>query len=185
MLRAIRRGKLEIGKYSYVASNLKVISRDKTTKVTIGKFCSIGGGVTLMTFGCHNTDWVTTYPFGHVHKGVFHMFDGTGHPKKELPIVIGNDVWIGGNVTIIGGVTVGDGAVIAANSHVVKDVAPYAIVGGNPAKFIRSRFEHPIPVKLQMIKWWNWSEKVINEMTPYLCSPDMSRFFEEVKKRGL
>lgn len=82
--------------------------------------------------GNHRTDWLTTYPFGHIHKDIFTNFSGVGHPATKGSVVIGNDVWIGTNVTIMSGVSIGDGAVIANNSHVVKDVLPYSIVGGNP-----------------------------------------------------
>ena len=71
-------------------------------------------------------------------------------------VIIGNDVWIADNVTIMSGVRIGDGAVIACNSHVVKDVEPYSIVGGNPAKFIKHRFTQEQIECLLKIKWWNW-----------------------------
>lgn len=126
------------GQYSYGKCNVLNWGEPYTLKV--GKFCSIGGNVTVYTGGNHRCDWVTTYPFGHVHKNIFNTFDGKGHPKSNGDVIIGNDVWIGSNTTIMSGVVVGDGSVIANSSHVVKNVEPYSIIGGNPAKLIKYRF---------------------------------------------
>ena len=91
-------------------------------------------------------------------------------------MVIGNDVWIADNVTIMSGVHIGDGAVIANNSHVCKDVAPYTIVGGNPAKLIKKRFKEEQIEKLMEIKWWDWTDEEINKVAPALCNPDIDGF---------
>jgi virginiamycin A acetyltransferase len=85
-------------------------------------------------------------------------------------VIIGNDVWIGANVTIMSGVTIGDGVVIANNSHVVKDVEPYSLIGGNPAKLIKYRFTPEQIEKLLKIKWWYWDDEKINTFTPLLCN---------------
>ena len=145
-------------------------------KVTAGNYCSVADNVHIWLGGNHNTSWVTTYPFGHVHKEVFNNFNGAGHPKTNGDVVIGNDVWIGSNSTIMSGVTIGDGSVIANNSHVVKNVEPYSIVGGNPARFIKYRFTKEQIEKLLEIKWWNWEESKINEFTPLLCSKNIDEF---------
>ena len=126
--------------------------------------------MTIYLGGNHRTDWVSTYPFGHIHQGVFDRFDGSGHPSTRGDVVIGNDVWIGDGVTIMSGVRIGDGAVIAANSHVVKDVEPYTLVGGNPARFIKYRFSREHIEKLLAIQWWNWEDDKINRLSPLLCS---------------
>ena len=136
----------------------------------VGNFCSIAKDVTIFLGGNHRTDWVTTYPFGHIHKELFNTFDGNGHPATNGDVTIGNDVWIGYNVTIMSGVTIGDGAVIAANSHVVKNVEPYTIVGGNPAKHIKYRFTPEQIEKLLEIKWWFWEDDKINKFIPLLCN---------------
>ncbi len=130
-------------------------------KATIGKFCSIAEGVTLFLGGQHNTDWVSTYPLR-----IMLDLEGKnqdGHPFGKGDILIGNDVWIGRNASIMSGVKIGNGAVIAANAHVVKDVEPYSIVGGNPAKCLKFRFSPEQIEKLQTIAWWDWEISKIKE----------------------
>ncbi len=163
-----------MGKYSYGAPNIKW--NHPNTKCVIGNFCSIAAGVNIYLGGNHRTDWVSTYPFGHIHKEKFNLFDGKGHPGSKGDVIIGNDVWIGSNVTIMSGVKIGDGAVIANNSHVVKDVEPYSITGGNPAKFIKYRFTKEQIEKLLQIKWWFWEDSKINTFSPLLCSDNIDNF---------
>ena len=93
-------------------------------------------------------------------------------------MIIGNDVWISANVTIMSGITIGDGAVIAHNSHVVKNVEPYSVIGGNPAKLIKYRFTPEQIEKLLEIKWWNWDDEKINEFTPLLCNNNIDEFIK-------
>jgi virginiamycin A acetyltransferase len=111
-----------------------------------------------------------------MNKNVFNNFDGTGHPSTKGNVIIGNDVWIAENATIISGVTIGDGAVIANNSHVVKNVEPYSIVGGNPAKLIKYRFTKDQIDKLLSIKWWYWTDNKINENIHLLCNNNIDNF---------
>jgi acetyltransferase-like isoleucine patch superfamily enzyme len=164
------------GKYTY--GRPTVHSWGEPAKLVVGNFCSIAGGVHVYLGGNHRTDWVTTYPFGHINKGIFNRFSGAGHPATKGDVVIGNDVWIGDHATIMSGVTVGDGAVIANNSHVVKNVEPYSIVGGNPAKHIRYRFTAEQVVRLLEIKWWNWEDEKINRLLPQLCCEEIDDFIE-------
>ncbi len=89
--------------------------------------------------------------------------------------VVGNDVWIGAGVTVMPGVHIGDGAIIAAHSVVTKDVAPYAIVGGNPARLIRKRFGDDLIDYLLRIKWWDWPPEKIFANLDALCSADLNR----------
>ena len=132
--------------------------------------------------GNHRTDWVTTYPFGHIHNNIFNNFNGEGHPSTKGDVVIGNDVWIGANVTIMSGVTIGDGVVIANNSHVVRNCEPYSMVGGNPAKLIKKRFTEEQIESLLEIKWCHWEISKINKFTPFLCNPDINHFIDSVQK---
>ena len=163
--------------------SLQYIGNDNTSLI-IGNFCSIAIGCNIYLGGNHRCDWVTTFPFGHIHKNVFTGFDGKGHPHTKGDVIIGNDVWIGANVTIMSGVTNGDGAVIANNSHVVKDVEPYSMVGGNPAKMIKKRFSDEQIKKLLEIKWWNWNDKDINDHVFLLCNDSIDSFIQIAEKRG-
>jgi acetyltransferase-like isoleucine patch superfamily enzyme len=167
---------MSYGKYTYGVPT--ILWPNKDAKLVVGNFCSIAGGVNIYLGGNHRTDWVTTYPFGHLHKKIFTNFNGNGLPSTKGDVIIGNDVWIGANVTIMSGVTIGDGAVIANNSHVVKNVEPYSIVGGNPAKLIKYRFSQEQIEKLLQIKWWYWDDAKINKLTPKLCTNNIDDFIK-------
>ena len=132
-------------------------------KLIIGKFCMIASGVKFIMNGAnHLTDSLSTYPFAIFAKGWEKAMEGKAYPNKG-DIILGNDVWIGHNATIMAGVKIGDGAIIATNSTVVKDVEPYSIVGGNPAKEIKKRFPDKTIDKLLKLKWWDWSIEKITE----------------------
>ena len=130
----------------------------------------------------HRMDGITTYPFN-----IF----GCGWEKvtptiELLPFkgdtVIGNDVWIGQNVTIMPGVKVGDGAIIAANSTVVKSIEPYTIYGGNPAKFIKKRFSDEKTQFLLKLQWWNWDEeKIFNNLEKLTSKAELDELMENNK----
>lgn len=157
----------------------------------IGKYCSIGPNVAIILGGGHMTQWITTYPFNTLRKA------GIPHPKINndrkagisrqklinTDVVVGNDVWIGYGVTILGGVTVGDGAVLGARALITKDVPPYAIIGGTPAKVIRYRFNPEDIEKLLKSKWWDLPDEDVDDLIPYLLSTDVDKFVAEVNKR--
>jgi virginiamycin A acetyltransferase len=130
-------------------------------KLIIGKFCMIASDVTFIMNGAnHLSKSITSYPFAIFGNGWEHAMEGKSYPNKG-DTVIGNDVWIGYKATIMPGVKVGDGAIIATKAVVVKDVAPYSIVGGNPATEISKRFSDKEIEKLLDLKWWDWSiEKI-------------------------
>jgi virginiamycin A acetyltransferase len=130
-------------------------------KLVIGKFCMIASDVKFIMNGAnHLSNAHTSYPFAIFGNGWEHAMDGKNYPNKG-DIHVGNDVWIGYNATIMAGVTIGDGAIIATNSTVIKDVAPYSIVGGNPAAEIKKRFSEEQIEKLLKLKWWDWEiEKI-------------------------
>ena len=124
--------------------------------ITIGNFCSIARGTAVQEHN-HDADCITTY---FIKYRIFEEKYGIDAISKG-PVIIGNDVWIGTQSTILTGVTIGDGAIIAANSVVSKDIPPYAIVGGTPAKVLRYRFSEEIIERLLEVKWWNWDiEKI-------------------------
>jgi virginiamycin A acetyltransferase len=115
----------------------------------------------------HLSNALSSYPFAVLRNGWEHAMDGKSYPNKG-DLIIGNDVWIGYNATIMAGVKIGDGAIIAANSIVVKDVAPYTIVGGNPATEIKKRFPDETIEKLINLQWWNWDIEKITANVQYL-----------------
>ena len=131
-------------------------------KSIIGAFCSIADNVCVVEYR-HPTSFVSSYPsfFNTINNYPFGKSDAAFEEVIKADdrhyILIGNDVWIGKNVLIKGGVTIGDGAVVGMGSVITKDVPPYSIVGGVPAKIIRYRFEKEVIDKLLEIKWWNWS----------------------------
>jgi acetyltransferase-like isoleucine patch superfamily enzyme len=172
---------MSIGKYTYGSPN---IHWDNDASLVIGKFTSIADNVHIFLGGNHRTDWVTTYPFGHIHTNIFTTCNGAGHPSTKGNVIIGNDVWICANVTIMSGVTIGDGAVIANKSHVVKNVEPYSIVGGNPAKIIKYRFTPEQIEKLVEIKWWDWEDEKINSFLPLLCNDNIDEFIKATQKES-
>ncbi|MFH1498608.1 MAG: CatB-related O-acetyltransferase [Verrucomicrobiota bacterium] len=148
-------------------------------RINIGSYCSFAGEVSIMGGGEHRIDWVTTYPLRVLHDEPLANQDG--HPASKGPTTIGNDVWIGYRATILSGVTIGDGAVVAAAAVVTKDVPPYHIVGGNPAKIIRARFEPHIIEALLDIRWWLWPDDKIKSAIPLLCSDRIEDFIEHAK----
>jgi chloramphenicol O-acetyltransferase type B len=136
----------------------------------IGAYCSIASNVQIFLGGLHRTDWITTFPFP-----VFieEASDIAGYNGSRGDVVIGNDVWLCSNCVILSGVTVGHGAVVACGSIVTRDVAPYSIVAGNPARHVRWRFPEAHRRLLLEIEWWNWSEPDIRAASTVLCSPDV------------
>ncbi len=147
-------------------------------KLTIGKFCMIASDVTFIMNGAnHLTDALSTYPFAVFGNGWEHAMDGKSYPQKG-DITIGNDVWIGYNATIMAGVTIGDGAIIATNSTVIKDVEPYTIVGGNPAKAIKKRFDSNTISKLLDLKWWDWEIEKITKHLQHLTDNNIEKLLK-------
>jgi virginiamycin A acetyltransferase len=144
-------------------------------KLVIGKFCMIASDVKFIMNGAnHLTNALTTYPFAIFGDDWKDAMNGKQYPKKG-DINIGNDVWIGYNATIMAGVTVGDGAIIATNSIVIKDVAPYTIVGGNPATEIKKRFSDDIIERLLKLQWWNWEIEKITKNVQHLTGMDIGK----------
>ena len=142
-----------IGKYTYINKYCLI---DKSTE-SIGRFCSIAYNVRI-GLGSHPVDWISTHSFVYDKKYGFNTKNRFVSNEKTI---VGNDVWIGANATILNGVTIGDGAIIGAHSLVTKDVEPYSIVVGVPAKVIRYRFDKDTIQKLLAIKWWNWQDDLI------------------------
>ncbi len=169
----------DIGKGTY--GKPLILAWDNKTTIKIGSYCSISSEVTIFLGGEHRHDWVTTYPFNVFWEKGKHI---TGIPTTKGDITIGNDVWIGRGATILSGVTIGDGAVIGSKSLISKDVSPYAIVGGNPAKMIKKRFSDDSIERLLEIKWWEWDEQKIELAIPLLLNNDIEEFLVFAEKNN-
>lgn len=158
--------------------NVKYLFDFVGDKLIIGKFCMIASDVKFIMNGAnHLTDALSTYPFTVFENGWENAMDGKNYPKKG-DIKIGNDVWIGYNATIMAGVTIGDGAIIATNSTVIKDVDPDTIVGGNPAKLIKKRFSEDVVTKLLELKWWDWDIEKITKNLQNLTNCQIEKLTE-------
>ena len=166
-----------IGDYSY--GNPQVLFAD-AAHLEIGKFCSIASDVTIFLGGNHRTDWISTYPFNVVFAETKAAGEVKGHPATKGDVIIGNDVWIGFGATILSGVSIADGAVIAARAVVTKNIGPYEIWGGNPARLISKRFTDLDIKKLQELQWWDWPLDKILNCAPILCSSDRSGLFKNL-----
>ena len=154
-------------------------------KLIIGKFCSIACG-TKFLFNCanHTLKSLSTYTFPLFYEeweleksNITTAWDNKGN------IVIGNDVWIGYEAVIMAGVHIGDGAIIAARAVVTKDVPPYTIVGGTPAKEIRKRFYAEVIEQLLIQKWWDWSTDKIHQCLPYIAEGKLDELLAMKKYR--
>jgi len=163
------RGPVTIGNYTTInGPNVQVFA--KLNRITIGNYCSIARDVTIQEYN-HKTNAISSYNF---QKHVF-----GGKPIDDVvskgPIVIGSDVWIGTKSIVLSGVAIGHGAIVAAGSVVTKDVKPYAIVGGNPARVIRQRFSQEIVDHLLALKWWEWPiDKLRKHQHIFLQEPTFS-----------
>lgn len=151
-------------------------------RLIIGKFCSIACGVKFL-FNCanHTLKSLSTYTFPLFYEEWdLEKSNVTAAWDNKGDIVIGNDVWIGYEAVIMAGVHIGDGAVIAARAVVAKDVPPYTIVGGTPAKEIRKRFEADVIERLSMLKWWDWPIDKIRRCLPYITKGDLDGLLAEI-----
>ncbi|WP_313514477.1 type B chloramphenicol O-acetyltransferase [Sphingobacterium sp.] len=178
------------GKYSYYSGYYHGHSFDDCArylfpdridvdKLIIGSYCSIGSGISFIMAGNqgHRHNWISSFPFYYMPEvEAFH--NANNGFKNAGDTVVGNDVWIGSEAMIMSGVKIGDGAVIGSRSLVTKDVAPYTIVGGNPAKVIKSRFNEEHIKMLLEIKWWDWNEKILSEANPIICSDNIELLYE-------
>jgi acetyltransferase-like isoleucine patch superfamily enzyme len=168
--------RLTMGRCSYGEPLVATFPGD-TAHVHVGSFTSIGPDVILMDGGDHRVDWVSTFPFRAVLDlpGAYQ----DGHPLSRGDIEIGNDVWIGRGARVRSGVRIGDGAVIGGYAVVTRDVRPYAIVAGVPAREVRRRFSDEQIEALERIDWWDWPMDTVLRCVPQLCSDDIDAFILE------
>lgn len=181
--RGVKAKESKIGAYSYVAANTDIENAE------IGKFCSIADNCRIGMSG-HPLQYISTSPIFTEKRNALQQCwiekDFFEHKSLDERVIIGNDVWIGSHALIKGGVHIGNGACVAAGAIVVKDVPPYAIVGGVPAKVIRYRFSPEVIGKLLELEWWNFDEsKLKNSIAIFqkdiLCVDDLEKFICETK----
>jgi acetyltransferase-like isoleucine patch superfamily enzyme len=172
--------KYDIGEYTYGKPN--VLSWGEGAKLKIGKFCSISKDVEILLGGNHRMDWVSTYPFMIFNEKWPNAVKIKGHPRSKGDVIIGNDVWICRGAKILSGINIGDGAVIGAYAVVTKDVPPYAVVAGNPARIIKYRFTEDVINKLLKISWWDFQKEEIYKNIDSICSGDINNFLEKYNK---
>lgn len=160
-----------IGDYSY-CPEMVVDSYHMGCTLRMGKFCSLAGGTRFLLQQEHNIKACSTYAFGYIPEC------NPAPPLSKGDIVLGNDIWIGAHSRILSGVTIGDGAVIGLGSIVVKNVPPYAIVGGAPARIIRMRYPDAVIERLLDLQWWNMDLETVRRLSPYLCADDVNAFID-------
>ena len=172
---------VQIGKFTYGYDKMSVKQWGEGANLSIGAFCSIADQVVIMLGGNHRVDWITTFPFGKIFVDELGGAGIEGHPKTNGDVVVGNDVWIGRNSTIMSGISIGDGAVIASNSTITKNVGSYEIWGGNPAKKIGDRFDDSITEELLKICWWDHDIETIKKLAPLLSQTPNLEILNEIK----
>ena len=176
-----------VGDFTYIAdsefeSHVTHLYPWNNDKLVIGKFCQIAAGVEFVMNGAnHQMNAVSTFPF-YTLAG----WDMKAPAPADMPLkgdtIIGNDVWIGQNATILPGVHIGDGAIIGANSVVGSNVEPYTIVAGNPAQFIRKRFDEELTNLMLEWRWWDKPIEEINALIPVLTSSDLTEVKKKIKE---
>lgn len=175
-----RPGQIRAGAYTY--GRPKVRFPESGAKLTIGRYGSIADGVEILLGGNHRTEWATTYPFPAL-PGLWPEAAGMGgHDATRGDVTIGHDVWIGSQAMIMSGVSIGHGAVIAARAVVTKDVAPYAIVGGNPAREIRKRLPEADIATLLAARWWDLPEAEVKALLPLLMSERIGELAARIRR---
>ena len=156
--------KTTVGKFTYVGPETKI------ALTTIGAFCSIGRCVSI-GLGLHPTNWVTTHPaFYSIGGQTTQTFAKANLINENIPISIGHDVWIGTNAIVLDGVTIGTGAIVAAGAVVTKDVRPYAVVAGVPAREIKRRFDDEKVEELMAWNWWALPEEQLSLLAQHFNS---------------
>ena len=168
-------------KGTYFDRHVNIITWSDQYKVKLGKYNSIGRDCNFFLHANHRPDWITTTSqlWGPVTPQIAEMHMKMGHPSCKGDIIVENDVWIGATSTIMSGVRISNGSVVAGGSVVTKDVPPYAIVAGNPAKVVKYRFTEEQIYKLLKISWWDWTEDKIRENSMTLWSDNIDEFINQ------
>lgn len=179
----IKNPRIQVGEYTYYAGHYHKDCFERQCvlypnggpdgdRLFIGKFCSIASGVSFNIGGSqrHRKEWVATYPFHYMFPEDSKVADGY---NKKGDTIVGNDVWIGYEAQIMPGVRIGDGAIIAARAVVTKDVEPYCIVGGVPAKPLSKRFDDDTIASFLEIAWWDFDIENLKKIMPLLTSENI------------
>ncbi|GGM98204.1 hypothetical protein GCM10009721_26490 [Terrabacter tumescens] len=173
---AKRQGVASVGMGTY--GNPKLLRYDDgQTKLSIGNYCSIADDVTILLGGNHRTDSTSTFPFR--MRFDLHGKGKDGNPYSKGDVTIGHDVWIGYGSTIVSGVTIGNGSVVAAGSVVTKNVEPYTIVGGNPARPIRRRCSSEEAELMEQSAWWDWPMETVIENLHLIADSSISEYLKQ------
>jgi acetyltransferase-like isoleucine patch superfamily enzyme len=174
--RLLKQGRVVIGDHTYGIPDMWVYQGDE--RLVAGKYCSLRG--TFLLGGQHAVDQITTYPIRINWRLPGAWEDGFPTPQGDT--IVGSDVWVGRGSLVMSGVTLGDGCIVAGGAVVTKDVPPYAIVGGNPAKVIRYRFSEEHIEELLQIRWWDWSDAEVLEALPYMGN-DIEAFLAHARSK--
>ena len=165
-----------VGRYTYGVNRNMFVRASAAAPCRIGAFCSIGPDILIFGQAEHPINSPSSFPF----RSQYFMPDlPPGEALTRGPVIVGNDVWIGSRAIILSGVSIGDGAVIGAGAVVARDVAPYAIVAGNPAQVVRMRFSPEVIARMLKIRWWDWPDARIRQYEPLLFG-DMDAFLAAV-----
>jgi acetyltransferase-like isoleucine patch superfamily enzyme len=180
LARLARRYGFEIGAFSY--GRPKVRFPWSRARLSIGRYCSIAERVEIFLGGDHRPDWISTYPFSGMRDLWPDAPETADFQTTRGDVVIGHDVWIGSGAVILSGVAIGHGAVVAARAVVTRDVPPYGIVAGNPARLIRLRFAEEIVDRLLEAAWWDLPPAAVSALIPLLQSDRIEEFIDAARR---
>jgi acetyltransferase-like isoleucine patch superfamily enzyme len=177
--------RISIGRGTYASSPPLLRPHHANNRIVIGQFCSFAQNITIFAGGDHPIGYATLNPL-RLRLGITEFDEWSRDCADDHETTtIGNDVWMGHQSMVLSGVTVGDGAIIGARAVVAKEVPPYAIVVGNPAKIVRYRFDQKTIEMMLRLRWWNWSDENIMAASGDLCSSNFDGLREFASSRGL